>query len=308
MIILLPLLFLPTSTALSAAVPLSPAAAKFESMLNDFRAHTPAEIDSVPKPRMRGLLKGVSAAMYNDKVTTAFEILYEDLGPVRMAGDLVFSKLETEIRRSKDSPEFADIQSLDRQDECVTSARRIFDAVDVDSSGTITQQELLESDLFRSLGQCQDCTCGKEGTCQSVQDFMDEIDTEQRGELHFSEFMIGAHSVLSGGDPSSPLFGGSDSTDILVDEMLSNTAGEQATQSKAALRFDGMCEEFASWSDGAMDRAESRNPRLAQVLDGCFAGAEVPAVVEALKILYVDFGPLRLAGNLIFKIMKKLAR
>ena len=42
------------------------------------------------------------------------------------------------------------------------------------------------------------------------------------------------------------------------------------------------------------------------VLAGCFAGARVEGVVTALRIVYEDFSPLRMAGDLIFNLMKKV--
>ena len=42
--------------------------------------------------------------------------------------------------------------------------------------------------------------------------------------------------------------------------------------------------------------------RIRPVL-GCFAGAKVPEVVDALRICYTDFKPLRVAGDLIFKVI-----
>lgn len=69
-----------------------------------------------------------------------------------------------------------------------------------------------------------------------------------------------------------------------------------------------MVATFAGWGEDStlVARAETRNPRLAEVLDGCFAGARNPSVVRALRILYTDYRPLRMGGDLIFKLMKTL--
>jgi len=302
--------------------PLSPAAAavahseskaaqRFEAMLSDFRLHSDADVNLVASPRYRGLLTGTSAAINDPKVTLAFKVLYEDLGPVRMAGDLIFSKLERELFKSKESSGATNVKALGRDDACVVAARKIFDAVDADASGTISSQELLESDLLRSIGQCAECTCGKEGSCTSVTQFMDEIDkTHPKGELHFDEFLLASHHLLYEGDSSVSLFGGDDSAEELVDEMLNGREGEIGLEKadRYSKRFDDMCSEFDSWdSDDSSSKAESSNPRLALVLEGCFAGSKNPPVVDALKILYIDFRPLRMAGDLIFKLMRKLA-
>lgn len=306
----------------------SKAGIRFDAMLADFRRHTPADINLVPSLRFRGLLTGTSAAINDKKVTEAFRVLYEDLGPVRVAGDLMFSKLDRELDKTKATDAAGDVRALGRDDSCVVAARKIFDAVDADASGTVSSRELLDSDLLRSLGQCVDCTCEKKGSCQSVATFMDEIDkTHPEGELHFGEFLVAAHHLLYEGDASISLFGGDAAADDLVDQLLSNDGGSEVAEGKSkkdradryAKRFDGMCEEFDSWEDASssdpdsgdssvMSRAQERNPRLALVLEGCFAGAKQPPVVDALKILYMDFLPLRMAGDLIFKLMRKLAR
>lgn len=291
-------------------VPESKAGKRFEIMLSDFREHSEADINLVPSPRYRGLLTGTSAAINDPKVTRAFKVLYEDLGPVRVAGDLLFSKLNGELSKSKVSDGAVNVRALGRDDSCVIAARKIFDAVDADASGTVSSQELLDSDLLRSLGQCVECTCGKEGSCQSVMRFMDDIDkTHPQGELHFDEFLLAAHKLYEG-DASVSLFGGDDSAEELVDEILNGNEGEigQEKVDRYSKRFDNMCAEFDSWdTDDSSTKAESKNPRLALVLDGCFAGSKNPPVVDALKILYIDFRPLRMAGDLIFKMMRKLA-
>ena len=292
--------------------PQSKAAIKFDKMLSNFLLHSEADFNLVPSPRYRGLLKGTSAAIADPEVIQAFRVLYEDVGPIRVAGDLIFSKLEREVAKSKGTDGAAAVQALGREDACVVAARKVFDAVDADASGTISSQELLKSDLLRSLGQCSECTCEKEGSCQSVMRFMDEIDkTHPKGELHFDEFLLASHQLLYEGDASVSLFGGDDCAEELVDEILNGMEGVigKEKMDRYSKRFDNMCAEFDSWdSESSSSKAESSNPRLALVLEGCFAGSRNPPVVDALKILYIDFRPLRMAGDLIFKMMRKLAR
>jgi len=304
-----------TSSSASTATS-SKAEQRFDAMLADFRRHSKADINLVASPRYRGLLSGTSTAINNEKVTRAFKVLYEDLGPIRVAGDLIFSKLENEIDKTKASDGAGNVRALGRDDSCVVAARKIFDAVDADASGTVSSMELLNSDLLRSLGQCVDCTCEKKGNCQSVAKFMDEIDkTHPKGELHFDEFLIAAHHFLYAGDASVSLFGGEDCSGDLVDQLLNgreNDIGVGVDLDKAerhSKRFDAMCVEFMTWDSGdSAAKAEARNPRLALVLEGCFAGAKEQPVVDALKILYTDYLVLRMAGDLIFKMMRKLAR
>ena len=69
-------------------------------------------------------------------------------------------------------------------------------------------------------------------------------------------------------------------------------------------RFDGMLGTFNEWESRLGVKPEVRDDdRLGRVLLGCFAGSKVPEIVEALKVCYVDFKPLRVAGDLVFKIV-----
>lgn len=46
---------------------------------------------------------------------------------------------------------------------------------------------------------------------------------------------------------------------------------------------------------------------MLDILRGCFSGARDAKVVAGLKIVYMDYAALRLAGDLIFKLMSKIA-
>ena len=83
-------------------------------------------------------------------------------------------------------------------------------------------------------------------------------------------------------------------------------------------RFDQMLVECAEWEavvcgDTAAEECAlgeegegSAESRLELVLRGCFRGAKLPRVVDALKLVYVDYAPLRFGGDLIYKLMKKV--
>ena len=85
-------------------------------------------------------------------------------------------------------------------------------------------------------------------------------------------------------------------------------------------RYDDMIIQFRKWkplistpsssSSSSDDDDENENDegpsRPMQVLKGCFVGSENPAVLEALKIIYVDYGALRLSGDMIYKLVSTL--
>jgi len=81
-------------------------------------------------------------------------------------------------------------------------------------------------------------------------------------------------------------------------------------QISAERTYRRMLEDVAAW-EAALDEdkfGRIRNQRLGNVLIGCFVGARTDGVVNALKILYMDYTILRTGGNLIFALMKGAVR
>ena len=225
-------------------------ATKYYAMIDRFAEHSRSDIESIESPRFREMLCSVQEAIHDTKVVNAFGILYEDIAPVRFAGDLIFSKLDSavfkaaESKGSREAPDAA-LEALRADD--LAQVRRAFAAIDADGSGSLDEDELARSGLLR--------TPGAGAVAQA-----------------------GAKPAAAGGNPT------------------------------ASARFDDMVATFADWGADAtlVARAEARNPRLAQVLDGCFAGARNPSVVNALRVLYEDYRLLRMGGDLIFKLMVRL--
>ncbi|KAL3789241.1 hypothetical protein HJC23_002826 [Cyclotella cryptica] len=73
-------------------------------------------------------------------------------------------------------------------------------------------------------------------------------------------------------------------------------------------RFDEYVAAFKVWEDKFVGGHTTDHPsRRLDILRGCFSGARDARVVAALKIVYMDYAALRLAGDLIFKLMSKIA-
>ena len=93
----------------------------------------------------------------------------------------------------------------------------------------------------------------------------------------------------------------------MKDGLDSLCRGSRREQSKHGDRYDNMLKLFLEWErDQDLFSDKIKSPRLRIVLKGCFVGARTPSVAETLKVVYEDFPPLRIAGNLIFKLMSSL--
>mmetsp|Transcript_26572 Transcript_26572/g.56526 ORF Transcript_26572/g.56526 Transcript_26572/m.56526 type:complete len:506 (+) Transcript_26572:73-1590(+) len=75
--------------------------------------------------------------------------------------------------------------------------------------------------------------------------------------------------------------------------------------------FDGYVSKFQLWERKFLGNGDAKieppQSRRLEILRGCFFGARNAKVVAALKIVYMDYSALRLAGDLIFKLMSKIA-
>ena len=338
-----------SSLALAPAMlALAPAQTKntlrFEQMCQRFASHPASTLARVDGERKQLLCRAASSALADDRVVGAVAILYEDLAPVRIAGDLIFKKLESAVDKAAarapppavhdggaipapDGPalEAAIVAALAGWPDDVAAAtarrlagdaarthaalaggRRAFDAVDIAGRGALDADALERlGTAVRSFGQCADCTCEKRGSCASVTSLMEEVEAEDG--LVFSDFMLGYLEKF----PDSRLLG--DRNDALVDELLGASADAPAAPrpapaSDAGRKFEAMVDEVRAWAaaEGTLERADEVNPRLAIVLEGCFAGVENDEVTAAFRVVFEDYVAFRLAGRLIFKLMKKL--
>ena len=77
----------------------NPTAARFDSMLEACVLPL-TTIEFIDDPKHRTLFRGVAAAAERQEVRTAFAIVYQDLGPVRVAGDIIFSQLQRVASRA----------------------------------------------------------------------------------------------------------------------------------------------------------------------------------------------------------------
>jgi len=137
----------------------------------------------VEDPSQRTLLRGVRAAAIEPMVLEAFTILYEDIAPIRIAGDLIFRPLEARVRDASASEAQLAAEVAYAPGE-LAAARRLFDLVDADGSGSIDRAELLASGL---LGEASE---------EQVDAMVAEMDRDGDQQISFVEFMLAATRLL----------------------------------------------------------------------------------------------------------------
>ena len=272
-----------------------------------------ASLACVNDVRLRAVLRGVAEAGRTPEVRSSFQILYEDMAPIRMAADLIFPRLEATVAEAAASskplrvlaaqlglPQSPMARSAASETSAVPlaeldAARRLFDAIDADGSGEISRDEMVGSGLLGLINP-------EEPEESAIDAFMREADTNDDGGVSFVEFATYAASCeqLDGEDLADVLAAVGKASQAAPPDAGTARKGKESPGE----RFDGMLGTFSEWESRLGVKPEVRDDdRLGRVLLGCFAGSKVPEIVEALKVCYVDFKPLRVAGDLIFKIV-----
>lgn len=244
---------------------------EFRDKIAAFAAFSEEQIESVANPRLRALYEGVAASAHDPDVYRAFEVLFEDLVPLRMAGRMIFSRL-AEKMEEQTTHQAAIIEQTGLSRQEVSRCRMMLD--------TITGS----NHHYLSLAQLEAIATIVNDTIGEQLDLPKTRMSQDRVLLILSERTKEPSKILQ-----------------RIIEQTSLTK-RKAQKNKFEQQYEDMVQSFCEWQK-IMPKGEGRR---FDVLKGCFVGAKNEKVVKALKIVYVDYAPLRLAGDLIFKLVSAL--
>ena len=112
-----------------------------------------------------------------------------------------------------------------------------------------------------------------------------------------------------------------DVSSLLASKAVHSGSSVRCTKrEKYSRRFDEYVSTFQLWErkflpggENVVDsekqqqqKNQEQQARRFEILRGCFVGARNRRNVAALKIVYLDYNALRIAGDLIFQLMSKL--
>ena len=178
--------------------------------------------------------------------------------------------------------------------------------MDTDASGSLDRAELLRSPLLLDLIRNPD-----EDDEAVVERFMRAADSDEDGAISFVEFANAAAA-----EPRLQL------ADVALEAALARASGlpEEGRRGRFGRkspeeRFEAMLAQCVQWEEELGCDPEScelgegegeEDDRMLQVLVGSFAGARCPPVADALRVCYLEYSALRLGGDLIFKLLKRV--
>ncbi len=223
--------------------------ARFDSMIGECNL-PPATIEFIDSPQQRLLFKGAAAAAENPMIREAFAVVYEDMGPIRIAGDLIYNTLASVAADAKVAAGSSEPLLLansggsggDNDDAAgeelvatmLATSRRIFDLIDADASGALDRGELLRApelvDYIRQDGEEEEA---------AVDRFIAAADDNGDGVISFVEFAAAAAA---------------DPTLSAMDEALTSALARTAAEGRGA--------EAEKENGGGGDGGESRGGRF----------------------------------------------
>jgi hypothetical protein len=286
--------------------------------------YTPKEIESLLNPNMRSILEGISASYHEHAVYRAFEVLYEDYVPIRLTGRIVYKQFRKVMDESKQYQE-SQISTVMEQtgmsrssiEECWSTFIQIVDR------RTISHDEL--QNYIKEPQTMQLILAG-------INNDNDDDDSGSVS-ISFEQLLTSLHNINNLRHNDNFGTGKNNNSEnsmdgnILLQALKLNfnnknnlDSNNSKKRKKYIQRYDDMIIQFRKWkplistssSSSSDDNDDDDNEndegpsRPMQVLKGCFVGSENPAVLEALKIIYVDYGALRLSGDMIYKLVSTL--
>ena len=276
---------------------LTPLEQEFREMLQHFCHCTPDDLQSLRDPRTRALFEGIAASAGEPAVYRAFEVLFQDLYPLRVAGRLVFKRLQQHMEQAIEERQ-KEVAALEQatglpQDELQEARWRFVTlASQLNGDAYLTTSQLASSGLIHMAEN----VLGYD----HVDDFLERLGTND--EVSFTQLILGLNLCAEekcAVEQCTPT--------AVMETLMMDLQHHDSTlpflltpkQQKYSEQYDEMVAAFRKWDTPSSGEGNRRM----DVIRGCFVGAENEKVVHALRIVYVDYAALRLAGNTIFGIV-----
>eukprot|EP00419_Tripos_fusus_P038688 CAMPEP_0172772548 /NCGR_PEP_ID=MMETSP1074-20121228/192582_1 /TAXON_ID=2916 /ORGANISM="Ceratium fusus, Strain PA161109" /LENGTH=315 /DNA_ID=CAMNT_0013608679 /DNA_START=74 /DNA_END=1021 /DNA_ORIENTATION=+ len=238
------------------------------------------------------LLTGMKAGLKLPLLLKAVRVLYVDMLPLRVGADFLMKAINEMVKEGNQKVK----QSIPDAD--LTLASTLFDVLDVDGSGTISESNL------QAIGL----------TPSAIADIMDAIDIDGNHQIDRFEFMadragdnepdvfnVLIHVLTTAGiakDMSTQdIEGIVNDMRLHADNSGSNTDGNEA-------KFNEIL-QFITDLEPKLENRNISNNRMKSILDGSLEAAKDPEVVAALRFVYSQIGPIRVAGDLIYGLVKR---
>ena len=289
--------------------------------------YSPSEIEAIASPRIRCIYEGIAASYYEPAVYRAFEVLYEDYLPLRVAGRLVYSRLKEVMSDSNEyrQNQFNDILQATNAGLAICTLRNCWSSYVrlVQDQELIVENNNNDSTTTKLLGCIENRiaavlrTCSDDESNNSYEELRRRIDfLNTKG--HVDETLTFSYMVIQLYNFAIETPGGNDDINRDPEQFLSAvwnldywesmTTGSdfcvnsrlEGKRIKYNAKYDDMIHQFREWEAYIPENGAGRR---FDILKGCFVGSDNPEVVQALRVIYTDNAALRMSGDWIFKVV-----
>jgi len=263
---------------------------KLDEYIETVNSYTDSDIARMPT-KWRTLLLGIKSGLELPSLLQAVRHLYVDILPLRIGGDFIMKEINESISETRGSKPVTDADLI--------LASNLFVELDVDGSGTVSEDNLRALGLSRS----------------AATDVMDAIDTDGNKEIDLFEFLSESDGELDifdvlGRNLASTAHAAQDFTagdiKLIVSKMRLDSAmrteAASAIGSQYETRFNDILQFIIALEEKLANRTVSSN-LVRTVLSGSFEAARNPRVVAALRFVYSEIGPIRVAGDMVFSVV-----
>jgi hypothetical protein len=281
---------------------------EFRDMLEHFTNYTQHDILSLKDANMRTLIEGIAASAHDTAIYRAFEVLFEDLYPLRVAGRVIYNRLVDLMDKSNQERQaqvLAVVETTGMMYADVDAARLLF----VTAASTLNHGPYITLEQLRTTGLV--ATARNVLVYESADRLLKLMDPKETGRVQFTDFILGLQQAaqeqcaIENCNPIQTLH------DIVTDlkDNPPNTFNVEVDVRRRRFiqRYDEMLQAFVRWQDllpSEQPTTSSGMPsRRWDVIHGCFVGAANEKVVAALRVCYVEYSGLRLAAEIIFKLV-----
>lgn len=267
---------------------------KFQSMVSRFEQYNDDDIQQLDNVRLKELVFGGRDALNEKKVLRAFEILYEDLLPVRFGGDILFNLLDKSIENSRKNFKnlipitILDDNSINRLPNYSTKLKKriikqvfaattetpsecyaslLFPQIDNNSDGVISFQEF--------MGWVDSIVVTDE---EEVSGLFQEIDRNNDGSLSFEEFQFWTTGVRRVDEDCTIDFSEVQTSSISKDSPMT-----PMKTNKNRDRYLHMVDTFATFGDAWMKKRE----RVADFSRSCNFEISRTTCVSDLTLMFI---------------------
>lgn len=257
---------------------------------------TPQEMSCITNPRLRTIYEGVVASYWEPAVYRAFEVLYEDYAPLRVAGRIIHRKLQDIMNESKQYQQYQLRRVVQKTGFDLENVAKCWESF----VGLAGDRELSGDVVTFLVRRGQALNILSERTTENDVDLVGKRDG--RTKLSFEDVIDVFLQHSSSSDLTieglMELFQLDDTEHVIS----SSKSCLNEKQLKYSRRYDDMLEKFGEWKSFI----PSGEGRRLDILKGCFVGSENPQVVEALRVIYTDYSALRLSGDWIFQVVSTI--